>query len=47
MIKETESVMEASVCEFLGTTKVSIEQPIQELFDECLNFISVTDFVFD
>ena len=47
MIKETEAIMETSVCDFLGTTKVSIEQPIQELFDECLNFISVTDFVFN
>lgn len=44
MIKETEAIMEASVCEYLGTTDFSMEKPIQELFDECLNFISVTDF---
>ncbi len=30
----------------IETQKVSLEKPLQELFDECLSFISVSSFEF-
>ena len=43
MIKETDAIVEAGSC-MLDSSNADMRKPIQDLFDECLNFISVNSF---
>lgn len=42
MIKETDAIVEAM--SKLELSDMEMKKPIQDLFDECLNFISVSSF---
>ena len=39
-----ESIIASMEISRVETKQVDISEPIQKLFDECLNFISVNDF---
>lgn len=43
MIKETNAIVEARGCK-LDSADLDMGKPIQDLFDECLNFISINSF---
>ena len=43
MIKETNAIVEARGCK-QDSTDLDMCKPIQDLFDECLNFISINSF---
>ena len=40
-----QSIDEMDLLEFSQRADVDMDKPIQELFDNCLNFISVCDFL--
>ncbi len=43
-VMNTMNIEELELAEEVSLESVDLSKPLQELFDECLNFISVNDF---
>lgn len=43
-VMNTMNIEELELAEEVSFESVDLSKPLQELFDECLNFISVNDF---